>query len=312
MKSISASEIHHIRLGRKAKWADTCLKNGTIKFGYNYVDHKPCIQENWNSVRKQIIQWRKKNGRSLNKSTITRTVNIIKIFYKSNENVMWITFHDDKMYWCFSKKSIRLDSNNDKERSVIGKWESYDVNKNPLLIDEISTAITKIRRVEGTISTFKEKEKILNLINNKKSHEVLELKKSLDELKPRVGKLVKNLHWKDFELLIDLIFRQGGWQRTKSIGGSEETLDLTLFSPITKEKILVQVKSYSTLKQFREYQKRFTKMTDFDKKFFVVHTSEKKLKDYKPKDGTFLWTLDDIVEQIISLGLIYWIMNKSV
>jgi len=312
MKDVTATKIHYIKLGRKQKWAELCIKSGILKFGYNYVNHKSCINGNWISVESQVTKWRKKQGRKFHKPTITGTVNTIKKFYEDGVDVMWVAFFGDNLWWCHAKPSIRKDSNNDKERKVKLKWSNLDKKGNPLIMDEISTAITKIKRYEGTISTFKEKEseKLLNLINCKKSKQVLEIQESINNLKNKIGSSIHDLHWKDFELLIDLIFRQGGWQRIKPIGGSEETFDLTLTSPITKEKILVQVKSTSDLKQFQRYQKKFKKMDVYHKKFYVVHTADKNLKNHKPRDGTILWTLDDVVEQVINLGLINWLVTK--
>ena len=119
MKQISASVIHHIRLGKKTKWAEYCIRNGILKFGYNYVPHKICMKKDWDLVRKKVIQWRKKHGRSIHNPTISRAVNVIRIFYESDEHVMWVTFHGEKMWWCFTKTSISVDYNNDKEKPVI-------------------------------------------------------------------------------------------------------------------------------------------------------------------------------------------------
>jgi len=123
--------------------------------------------------------------------------------------------------------------------------------------------------------------------------------------------VVVDLHWKDFEILIDLIFRQGGWFRQKAIGGTEETIDLSLYSPITNERIAVQIKTQSDLNEFKKYEKKFRKMKSYDRKFYVVHTMDKRLMKYSPSKGIFLWTDEKVAEQIINLGLVEWLIEKA-
>ena len=31
--------------------------------------------------------------------------------------------------------------------------------------------------------------------------------------------MIAELHWADFEIMVDLIFARGGWQRTSVLGG---------------------------------------------------------------------------------------------
>jgi hypothetical protein len=43
--------------------------------------------------------------------------------------------------------------------------------------------------------------------------EVVEVEQAMFNLKTKLTFLIQNLQWKDFETLVDLIFRQAGWQR---------------------------------------------------------------------------------------------------
>lgn len=71
-------------------------------------------------------------------------------------------------------------------------------------------------------------------------------------------------HWKDFEILVDLIFRNAGWRRVSVVGESLKFVDMELEEPITGEQYQVQVKSDATIADFKEYAEQFTER-DFRK-----------------------------------------------
>ena len=130
-------------------------------------------------------------------------------------------------------------------------------------------------------------------------------------LEKNISQLIKLLQWKDFEILVDLIFRQAGWQRVSTIGKTEKTLDLDLLSPVTNEKSIVQIKSTSNLREFKEYSNAFKNMHGYSKLFFVVHTPDEQLKNVTSTDTIKLLLLEHITRLAINAGLIEWIINKS-
>ena len=120
------------------------------------------------------------------------------------------------------------------------------------------------------------------------------------------------MYWPDFEILIDLIFRQAGWQRVSKLGGIQKTIDLDLLSPIMEERYAVQVKSQAGLSQFKKYQERFQDMKGYSKIYFVVHTPDTDLQKYDLEDNVFELIFSDKIAQLaIKYGLIEWIMNKG-
>lgn len=53
-------------------------------------------------------------------------------------------------------------------------------------------------------------------------------------------------------------------------------------------------------------------MKDYSKFFFVVHTTnDRDFKSFERTDKINLLLIDDISELIINLGLVRWIMDKS-
>ena len=93
--------------------------------------------------------------------------------------------------------------------------------------------------------------------------------------------LIQSLSWKDFELLVDLIFTSSGWQRISVVGKTEKYIDIELISPVNNKRAFVQVKSQSTFNEFEIYKSKFNNMKQYDEMYYVVHTPDKKLDGMK-------------------------------
>jgi len=52
-------------------------------------------------------------------------------------------------------------------------------------------------------------------------------------------KAIEQLHWKDYETLVDLVFRDTGWIRVSILGQQVKGYDLELREPITQDKYQV-------------------------------------------------------------------------
>jgi hypothetical protein len=87
--------------------------------------------------------------------------------------------------------------------------------------------------------------------------------------------MIALLHWKDVELLVDLIFARSGWQRVSEIGGIQEDIDLILEQPATGDHTFVQVKSTADYAALREFVERCTGACDH--MFFVCHKPQGEL-----------------------------------
>jgi len=184
-----------------------------------------------------------------------------------------------------------------------------------LLVGNLSGALTAVQRFQGTICKVREASYVVKKINAEELPEIGAVEKDFGQLARSVGILIKRLGPKDFELLIDLIFRGMGCQRVGVVGGTQKTKDIELFSPVVGERYLVQVKSRTNLKQYQEYQKRFEGIGSYNRYYYVYHTSsDKKLEMYQgggEEDETIIWRLSDISKYTIDAGLLSWLINKA-
>jgi hypothetical protein len=307
MNKIKASKVLFIKLGRSGGWEEACIeKNQTLHLGYDNVDHSECLKGNWTAVNDYYLKIMK-----CKQNAATSHTNQIKYFYESDDTVLWITFYANKLWWCFSNPEIRLLPDKTKIREVIGKWSNKDISGKELAADTLSGKLLKTQGFRGTICEVSESSYVLLKINCEESLEVIDTREALNSLETKLGALIKHLQWKDFEILIDLIFRQAGWQRLGVTGKTEKTLDLDLLSPVTNEKAIVQIKSSSNFSEFRHYIAEFTKMKDYSKLFYIVHSPEKDLLPLPTDEKIKLLLLDEITKLSINSGLINWIIKKA-
>jgi hypothetical protein len=307
MTKIRPTKILFIKLGEGGKYEKDCIENDqNLRLGYRAVDHQLCINQNWASVHKYFTT--EENSKTF---VATSHSNQIKQFYEEGEDTLWITFYANKLWWCFSKPEIKLLADKTKTRPVVGKWSDKDINGNVLLASSISGKLLKTQGFRGTICRVPEEKYALAKINGEQLKEVLEVESAMGNLKTKLTALIQHLQWKDFETLVDLIFRQAGWQRVGDKGKTQKTLDLELYAPVTGERVIVQIKSESDLKEFEKYQEDFAIMNDYHKFFYVVHSAEKTLTNYINETDTNLYLVDKIADLTISAGLVDWVIKKT-
>ena len=123
--------------------------------------------------------------------------------------------------------------------------------------------------------------------------------------------VVQNLSPQDFEIMVDLIFRQGGWQRASVIGGTEKDVDLYLYSPTTQDRIAIQIKSRSSAQELRSYMEKFASMTDFDRFFYVVHSGGEELLPIAADSHVTVIAGPELGDLVVRNGLVDWVIDKA-
>ncbi len=307
MRKNNPKKILFIKLGEGGRYEKDCIeKDNTIRLEYSSVDHELCLKGQWDKVHRHFTD--KLETKNFVASSHT---NQIRQFYEEGEDTLWITFYANKLWWCFAKTDVKLLPDKSKIRSVLGEWHDKDINGKILSTDRISGKLLKTQGFRGTICSVPEREYALAKINGVQLPEVEAVEKSLTDLRGHVGSLIKNLQWKEFETLVDLIFRQAGWQRVGETGKTQKTLDLDLLSPVTGEKAIVQIKAESNLKEFKRYEEEFANLTDYTKFFYVVHTPKGDWKNQENETDVNLWFVDKVAELVIYSGLVEWVIKKT-
>jgi len=297
----------YIKLGEGGKWERECIQeNQTLRLGYEQVDHSPCCQGKWDEVAAQL------SSKTANYTgAATRHAKQVRLFYESQEDVLWVTFFGDRLWWCFSRPEVTLLPDKSKVRPVMGSWNCCDAEGEPLEVSRLSGKLVAMQRFQGTICVVKELDYVLRKINAVPEPPVEAARLARGELVGRVATIIRTLHWRDFEILVDLIFHQAGWQRISELGGTQKTSDLRLVSPITGERYAVQVKSEADLATFRSYEHRFSDMEGLTRAYFVVHSPSKDLLEHPRTAKVKLLGPDQIAEWSVQYGLVDWIIDKA-
>ena len=318
MDKVQFDKAYYIKLGEGGTWEEDSIKSGKIRIGWKETKLEDIQKSNWDKIKEEIQE----DFRNRNKTRgATQDFNALKNIYSADSNTVFITFYDSKLWWCRVKdedgKERIKEDNISKYREVDGKWSDQDVDEKVLLLNQISGKLVKLQRFPATCCSVREIDYLKRLINANSSPEYSSISELKKELVSNVEKGIKLLHWKDFEILVDLVFRQTGWRRTSVLGEQMKFFDLVLEEPITKDLYGVQIKANSSRKDFENYAERFTN-GEFRKLYFIVHsTDDKKLSEYsKDKDwdkdyeDVELIFSDKLAKMVVDGGLVDWLMGK--
>lgn len=300
-------KIRYIKLGNGGKWERSCIeREQTLRLGYESPYHQESLMGDWESV---FQYWFKARGG--NRGAATRDLNQIRDFYELKETDIWVTFYQRNMYWCHAHEDVHQLEDGSRIRKVVGFWSCKDINGNPLSIENIDGRITKVQGYRGTICAVELPKYLLRKINGEVQPEIQSTKDALAVLKKNVESLIKGLWWNDFELLVDLIFSQSGWQRISVLGKTDKDIDLDVFSPVTQKRAFVQVKSTTTANQIHSYHEIFNKYHQYDEMYFVFHTFSGDFGSLSVKDPRVaVWDISRVADLVINAGLIGWLLTK--
>lgn len=301
MEQVEFKRAFYIKLGKRGKYEQSAISESKLRLGYDGQSLQDINCSNWDKILEQLCQ--RQSRREAKKD-----LNALRSICESTSEDLWITFSQGRMWWCKlgSREIIKDDVS--KFRQVDGKWSDKDVyGKRTLEINSIPGVISKIQGFRGTVCRVRPLDTLRRLVNAEPSPVFSEIGACETALINSVEKGIKGLHWKDFETLVDLVFRGSGWRRISMLGGPMKFTDLELEDPITEDKYQVQIKSQATLKDFQDYAKGFDRQHR-RKLYFVVHSPDKSLSAIQelPQDVELILP-SRLSEMVVRLGLVGWL-----
>jgi hypothetical protein len=306
MKSPSPTKAFFIKLGGGGKYEEESVeKRNIIKISYHEISHELCASGKWDEVRKEILK-----KMDVSPGVATDHLTQLQCFYKSDEDTLWVTFYNNKLWWCFAEGKVFAEKEGTRYRKVKGKWSCKNIRGESLFLEDLSGRLLKVQGFRGTICRLAEFQYLMDKINAAEPADVKEAEEAFNMLKEKLAVIIKQLQPKEFELLIDLIFRNAGWHRLGVVGKTTKTIDLALVHPITGERAVIQIKCQSGLREYKAYERQFLGMTEYDKFFYIAHTPEPDLEKYKDRsEEVNLYFVDKVAELAINSGLYSWILN---
>ena len=305
--SIEAERCLFIRLGKSGEWTAECIAAGQLRLDYPQVSHEFCLDGRWTQVDSQIAP------DSKDRESAARHTVQIRAFYEADAAALWITFHADCMWWCFAAPGVSLLADDTKVRSTIDGWHQCDVSDRRLTASRLSGGLLAVQAYRGTICTV-EPCYVLHTINCTDPPRVATAEHALTALGDSLQPIIERLHPRDLEVLVDLIFRNAGWQRVGVLAESETDIDLALESAVTGERIAVEVKARASIDDYREYVARYTTMVGFDRFYFVTHSpidAEVAGDGATDPTGVRFWGSRSLAQRAAHTGLARWLIDKA-
>ena len=304
---VNCTASRYIKLGGKGQWNEISLQNGELHFGYGNVPHELALTLDREQIKKYLI----KNGRDAQRAS-EETRQVVD-FYSLDASCVWITFSQGYMWWTFADPEVtwlgKPAGHGDRMRKSIGGWRNTDTNKVPLRMQTLSTRLTQIANYRRTICTVEATDYLMRRINGVQEPIILQANKARDALLSVTAEAITTLHWRDFEILVDVVFARSGWHRASTVGGLQTTHDLVLEQPTTKERAAVQVKSQTTQQVLDKYIQQCDQTGTFSRIFFVCHSPKGPLVAPDRPD-VHVWAGREFASTVLRLGLHEWVLER--
>jgi hypothetical protein len=219
---------------------------------------------------------------------------------------MWWTFTEPEVHW-LGGDSTR---HGVRSRRCIGIWHDSDVTGVPLEETRLSTWLTKVGSYWQTICSVEAEGYAVRRINAQVEPVVQEARVLQEEMNAVAARMIGQLHWRDFEVMVDLIFARNGWRRMSAVGGTQKDFDIALEHPLTGERAYVQIKSRADAAVLRDYAARLDRSAKHNRFIFVCHSPRGALDI--PENGVVdIWTGARLAAMALKTGLFDWLVERS-
>ena len=310
MQKINPENARYIKLGPGGAWERHCLEEGTLRFGYQSVPHDIALGGDIDALTRVF------RDQGVEKGAARRHAIQVVDFYTLGEDTLWITFADGCLWWCIAAAGIEDLSYDDEQagregsrlRRTIDGWHNQSIGGKKLYMSELNGGLVQTQRFQGTVCKVQEFDYLVRKINDEDLPKIARARKAETELLASIPDLMGSLNWRDFELLVDLVFSASGWRRIGESGGTQKTVDMELELPSTGERAFVQVKTKTSQAQLDDYLERFAGR-DEGRMFYVYHTAKGKLQADNP--DVSLIGPERLSSMVLEAGLFGWLLRKT-
>jgi hypothetical protein len=298
------ASAHYIKLGSKGRWAESSIRDGLLRFGWDIIPLSDMHAEDWTEIRGRIQQ------EHTHKATATADTARLRDILTAGPNDVWITFHLSRLWWCCLDDSPVEEDDESRFRRVLGGWSDRDAKNRLLITNQLPGKIAALQGYRATVCSVHDAEALQRVIAAETSEAFDALSVARQQLVHATVAAIQHLHWKEFETLVDLIFRQAGWRRRSVLGESMKSVDLELEEAITGDAYQVQVKSQATVADFERYQQEFSE-EGFRRLYFVVHSPSAQLAKLTVKSEAVELVLPErLAELTVDHGLVGWLRER--
>ena len=304
---VNPTRVRYIKLGAGGSWEKECLEKGIIRIGFGTAHPNRlllCEKRSWDELAASFTAEGKDKG------TSTRFTKELRLFFEDDGSTLWITFMLGCLYWGMVE-SAQAEAHADGAgvlRHLKGGWRGTDIHGSPLSKDRLSGALTKLAAYRGTSCDVDVAAYVTRRINAEKMPQVERALAASQELTASAPELMRMLTPQDFELLVDLVFTASGWRRIGVVGRTQDTVDLELVLPSTRERAFVQVKSKTKATELAEYVAKLGERADlYNRMFYVYHSGQATTPDDR---RVTLIGPELLAGMVLEAGLMGWLIEK--
>ena len=300
-------QVRYIKLGPNNCWAREAFRRGEIPFSFREVPHELALTGDEDRITAHLIGQGKAQGAARN------AARQVCAFYGLDENAIWITFADGLMWWTTAEREVTWlgESENYAPRTrKATAWTSANRFDVPFLMSGLSSRLTKVASAQATICRVEAEDYLLRKIFGVEEPAVRKAEHAREAIIAAIEDLVANLHWSDFETLVDLLLSRGGWHRVSDLGGNMKDADMLVEQPVTGELALVQVKSASNQAELDRYIQIFDNNPGWSRMIFACHSPAGALVT-GGRPEIRVWVRAELARMILRQGLFDWLVERA-
>ena len=297
--------VRHIKLGPNNAWTKRAFAEGEVPFSFREVSHEMALTRDVAKITAHLQSLGKTQGTAAN---IARQV---CNFYDGDGEAIWITFADGLMWWTHPEPEVIWlgESDDYAPRIRRGAWGSCTKFGVPYYISHLSSRLTKVATTQQTLCKIAAEDYAIRKVFNQPEPAVMRAEVAKAGVLEAILDLIGNLHWSDFETLVDLLLARNGWHRISSLGGTMKDADLIVEQTITKEVAFVQVKSASNQREFDHYVEIFANDPVWSRMIFACHSPVGSI--ISDRHDVMVWARQDLADMVLRNGLFDWLVTRA-
>lgn len=305
---IRAAPLRYIKLGPGGMWAEPALRLGEIYLDHREVPHELAMSGDREAIVAHLVGLGRSPGKA---KDFARE---IMDFHTLPQETIWITFEHGGLLWAQAAAEVEWIGTGTERgtrcRRTLVPWRDTDLKGAPLLRDHLSTRLTKVAAYRQTLCAIEAEDYLRRKLIGEELPVITRAMEARRMALASAQELITQLHWADFETLVDLLLSRGGWHRTSALGGTMKDADLIVEHPVTGESVLVQVKSKASQSVLDDYIGRLDANPGFSRLIFVCHTPQGLLNSKDRPDIT-LWSGEALAAAAMRNGLLDWLIARA-
>lgn len=266
------SAVRYIKNGEGSRWWNAARSIGQVHAGWSRVPDDLLAANDLVAIEGVL------RGLYDGKAGFRQDMNQLLALLDRPSRYLWTTIEDGYLWWCSVRDGITV--NPERESRDRGHfwltcerpWSNRSLGGRELATANLPGSIEATRGFRATNCSPEAAPQILRVIGDGEDTDAAASVVARHGYEDSILKLVRRLHPKDFEILVDLILSRTGWARIAKLGGVTEGIDVEVENAATDEVAFVQVKSRAGQATLSEYVGRFLARPRYHRMIFAVHT----------------------------------------